>query len=152
MKRTQFQSLVQEDFTSSRVTKPGSSVWLVSKICKEESTNERIAICNIMYLNKTEASWQPIKAACVEESAYGPFRLRIWAKNMYFALDIYSQAKQHVILVWFWLLQNTSRVLLSLARESSRCHFEMFLPLGSSYYLVVIFLSENVNTNHCNEL
>lgn len=53
----------------------GSSVWLVSKICKEESASERIATFNSMCLSKTKASWQPIKAACVEKSANGPFKL-----------------------------------------------------------------------------
>lgn len=51
----------------------GSSVWLVSKICKEESANEIKATFN-MHLSNTKASWQPIKAACVEESANGPFK------------------------------------------------------------------------------
>lgn len=60
----------------------GSSVWLVSKICKEESTNQRIAICNTMCLSKTKGSWQPIKAACVEESANGPFKLNLSQKHV----------------------------------------------------------------------
>lgn len=78
----------------------GSSVWLVSKICEEESTNKRSGTFNIMFLSKIKASWQPIKAACVEESANGPFKLiENLSQNMYFALSIYSQTKQHVILV-----------------------------------------------------
>lgn len=72
----------------------GSSVWLVSKICKEESTNKRIATFKILGLSKTKASWQPIKAACGEESAKGPFKFTWVFEPKYVLCPQYLQSNK----------------------------------------------------------
>lgn len=76
----------------------GSSVWLVSKICKEESINEIIAIFSIMCLSKTKVSWQPIKAACVEESANRPFKFIEYLSQRHVLCPQYL--KQDVMRFW----------------------------------------------------
>lgn len=76
--------------------------WFLRSVKKRAPMRELQPL--IRCLSKTKASWQPIKAACVEESANRLFKLSIWAKDIYFALNIYSQTKQDVILVGFWNL------------------------------------------------
>lgn len=54
----------------------------------------RTATFNIMCLSKTKASWQPIKAACVEESANGPFKLNEYLSQRHVLCPQYLQSNK----------------------------------------------------------